>query len=164
MQAGIEEGDEPLDQRHLRSGKVRGEGIGAQQHGRARHILGEGLADAGRMGIDGLGLVGDHVGDRDALVLEQPDAGVEAVHQGHIVGHPVPVDIGPRRRDLLACRRVQGRLLEPAGGIRAGDPHHLIALQLHAVDLHRHHEPPRSNRQGLIAGFLQSRQDPQERL
>ena len=45
-------------------GIVRGEGVGAQQHHRPRDVLGEGLADAGRVGVDGLALVGRHVGDR----------------------------------------------------------------------------------------------------
>ena len=52
MQAGIEEADEPLDELERGAGIVRGEGIGAQQHRRAGHVLGEGLADAGRMGVD----------------------------------------------------------------------------------------------------------------
>ena len=62
MQAGIEEGEKPLDELDARTGIIRREGVGAQQHHRAGHVLGEGLADAGRVGIDGLALVGRHVG------------------------------------------------------------------------------------------------------
>ena len=41
-----------------------------------------------RMGIHGLLLILGHVGDGDALVLEQADPCVEGVHQRRIVMHP----------------------------------------------------------------------------
>ena len=146
MQAGVEEGDEAFDELELRARIVRGEGVGAQQHHRPRGVLGEGLADTGRVRQHGLALVFGHVADEDALILEQADAGVEGVHQRRVVVHPMPIDIGPRRRHLVARRGMQRRLLEAAARARPGDAHDVADLELCPVDLHRHEVARRRRR------------------
>jgi hypothetical protein len=58
VQARIHEGEQPLDEFDLRPGIVGREGVGAQQHHGPRGVLAEGFADAGRVRIDGLALIG----------------------------------------------------------------------------------------------------------
>jgi hypothetical protein len=148
MQARVEEGDQALDQLDLGSGIVGREGVGPEQHHRPGHVLGEGLADAGRVGIDGLALVGRHVGDEDALILEQPNPGIEGVHERRVVMHPGSVDIGPRRRDPLPRLGGQRSLRVAPMGVRTRHAHHVLNFKRCPVELDRHDDPSPSSQKG----------------
>ena len=139
---GIQASEQALDQFDLRAGIVRGEGIGAQQHGGAGDVLGEGLADARGMGVDALALVLSHLRHQHALVLEQADAGIEGVHERRLVVHEVRVDMRPRRGDGGARGRGEARLLIAAGGTRPRHAQHLPALQRASIDRYGHGQSP----------------------
>jgi hypothetical protein len=125
METGVQEGDEALDQLDLRPGIVGCEGVGAQEHHGTGHILGERRSDARRMSVDGLGLIRRHVCNVDTLVLEQPDPGIERVHERRVVMHPGSVDIGASSGDALAGVGMERRFREASIPVRARHAHYL---------------------------------------
>ena len=94
MEALVEKVEQPINNSERGAGIVRGEGVGAQQHGGAHDILGERLAKPGGVRLDDEFLIKRHIGNHHPLILEEANAGVEGIHQRGVVMEPVGFNEG----------------------------------------------------------------------
>jgi hypothetical protein len=138
MDAGIDEGQQAVDHLDPRRRVVAGEGIGPQQHGGAADFLGKRLAHAGGMRADHLGLEQRDMVDADAGVLQEADAGVEAVHHRRFVMHPVGLDVGA----AFGQRVARGLRQADLDGSIARHGQHLVRGKGKAVDKGLAHAGP----------------------
>ena len=130
VDASVDEVQQAVHHLDPRRRVIAGEGIGPQQHVGAADFFRKRLAHAGCVRPYHLGLEQRNVLDADARVLQQADAGVEAVHHRRFVMHPVVFDVGAAF-DQRVARGLRQRDLH---AMVARHGQHLVGGEVEAID------------------------------
>ena len=138
VDAAVEQIDQRLHERRADPGMARRQAVGPDEDRRSHRLLGERGADRRGVRIDVALLELLDSGGGDLAILEDADAGVEAVDRRARAagGEPFPLHDRPHTGTLLD-RRARDRRERPLSALASRHAHHLLAIEGESIQLNR---------------------------
>ena len=128
MHALVQQLDQTLNHDRTQTGNAAAERVQTHAHGCANHFFRSRIAHAAAVRQNGTILMQVALFDRDLMILVLAKAGVEAVHCGRVIAHPLALHVAADFRDVCHALLVDLDLVAVARNV-----HDVFDLQIYSV-------------------------------